>query len=618
MARKTSFYYSFLVLPPEQRRAIIAVWDFCRAIDDAVDEDGPVAAGSPTGRPAIAFWREELARAFDGRLPETPEGRGLQPFIMPFDLPRQAFEDVIDGVSMDLDATRYQTFDDRFAARPRLPAARRPAGLRMHGRRSGGRFGHRARSAADRVRVSSCARVLSARQGCASSGRPQAAGRRRDYACGLFRNADAHRAQRARRVHGAGARAEAAAGAHRPEAMAVGLARFDVAIVGAGFAGLSAAARLTRHGARVLVLEARARLGGRATAFPDRVTGELVDNGQHILLGCYTETFAFLRDVGAADNVRVQPQLSVTMIDRAGRRTTLSCPSLPAPLHLIAGILEWDALSWRDRLSAAGMVTPLKNARRELRGGGIKAASADETVAQWLTRNGQTPRLCEMLWNPLALAALNQPTDQAAAPPFARVLAEMFGSDPRAASIALPTRPLDQMYAEPAREYIERHGGEVRTGAAAKVLTDPDGGLVTGVQVGHETVPVPYGEPLVRSSGDRRTGHRAAGPVDAVGIRQASRVRPPSRRRRVGRGARGAPLARLERRGWYGQPVERGTDPDGSRRTARRARAGALGEASPCDRRAGDARDVLARARSARAAAERNRRQRVVPGRRLD
>jgi phytoene synthase len=123
MARQTSFYYSFLVLPPEQRRAIIAVWDFCRAVDDAVDEDGPVAAGSPTGRPAIAFWREELARAFDGRLPETPQGRGLQPFIMPFDLPRQAFEDVIDGVSMDLDATRYQTFDDLFEYCRRVASA---------------------------------------------------------------------------------------------------------------------------------------------------------------------------------------------------------------------------------------------------------------------------------------------------------------------------------------------------------------------------------------------------------------------------------------------------------------------------------------------------------------
>jgi 15-cis-phytoene synthase len=123
MARKTSFYYSFLVLPSEQRRAIIAVWDFCRAVDDAVDEDGPVAEGSPSGRPAIDFWREELARAFDGRTASTPQGRGLQPFIKSFDLPRQAFEDVIDGVAMDLDTTRYQTFTDLFEYCRRVASA---------------------------------------------------------------------------------------------------------------------------------------------------------------------------------------------------------------------------------------------------------------------------------------------------------------------------------------------------------------------------------------------------------------------------------------------------------------------------------------------------------------
>src|SRR5258707_13062008 len=123
MARKTSFYYSFLVLPAEPRRAVSAGGDFCRAVDDAGDEDGPVAAGSPTGRPAIAFWREELARAFDGRTPSTAQGRGLQPFITPFDLPRQAFEDVIDGVAMDLDATRYQTFDDLFEYCRRVASA---------------------------------------------------------------------------------------------------------------------------------------------------------------------------------------------------------------------------------------------------------------------------------------------------------------------------------------------------------------------------------------------------------------------------------------------------------------------------------------------------------------
>jgi phytoene synthase len=111
MARKTSFYYSFLVLPPEQRRAIVAVWDFCRAIDDAVDEP-PAAVSLPTGREAVRFWRAELARCFNGERPASRQGIRLQPFIDRFNLPRQGFDDVIDGVAMDLERTQYETFDE--------------------------------------------------------------------------------------------------------------------------------------------------------------------------------------------------------------------------------------------------------------------------------------------------------------------------------------------------------------------------------------------------------------------------------------------------------------------------------------------------------------------------
>jgi phytoene synthase len=112
MARKTSFYYSFLVLPADQRQAIIAVWDFCRAVDDAVDESPAALNGSLPAREAVAFWRAELARCYDGRQPSTVQGQRLQPYVTRFDLPRPAFDDVIDGVAMDLDRTRYATFDD--------------------------------------------------------------------------------------------------------------------------------------------------------------------------------------------------------------------------------------------------------------------------------------------------------------------------------------------------------------------------------------------------------------------------------------------------------------------------------------------------------------------------
>ena len=123
MARKTSFYYSFLVLPADQRRAIIAVWDVCRAVDDAVDEEPTVPDGLPTGRAAVAFWREEIARCYGAGEPRTAQGRQLQPFVRQFDLPRQAFEDVIDGVAMDLDTTRYETFSDLFEYCRRVASA---------------------------------------------------------------------------------------------------------------------------------------------------------------------------------------------------------------------------------------------------------------------------------------------------------------------------------------------------------------------------------------------------------------------------------------------------------------------------------------------------------------
>jgi 15-cis-phytoene synthase len=104
VARDTSFYYSFLVLPPRKREAIIAVWDFCRAVDDAVDE--PDGASPQAG---VAEWRREVARCFDAQ-PFTPPGLRLQPYIKEFGLPRQPFEDLIDGVEMDLKHVRYSTF----------------------------------------------------------------------------------------------------------------------------------------------------------------------------------------------------------------------------------------------------------------------------------------------------------------------------------------------------------------------------------------------------------------------------------------------------------------------------------------------------------------------------
>lgn len=108
MARDTSFSYSFLVLPAAQRRAIGLVWDFCRAVDDAVDE----APDPATAAVEVVKWREEVGRLFGSETPLTPQAQNLKPCVAEFSLSRQPFDDLVDGVEMDVRRSRYDTFDE--------------------------------------------------------------------------------------------------------------------------------------------------------------------------------------------------------------------------------------------------------------------------------------------------------------------------------------------------------------------------------------------------------------------------------------------------------------------------------------------------------------------------
>jgi squalene-associated FAD-dependent desaturase len=260
----------------------------------------------------------------------------------------------------------------------------------------------------------------------------------------------------------------------------------DVIVIGAGCAGLAAATALVDDGARVLVLEGRPLLGGRASAVRDATTGEKLDNGQHVLMGCYDASLAFLHRIGASNRVRRQSGLAMTMVDEDGRQSRLQLPPLPAPLHLLAGVLAWDALSWGETLSVMRVGAAIT--------GRSGPAPPDPslnrlTVREWLTAHEQAPRLVGLFWEPLALAALNQSIDQAAAATFVEVLSRMFGPEADRAALVLPAVPLDEMYAEPAREWLEARGSEVRTRAVARVRVSGD--RVAGVDVRGEMIDAP-------------------------------------------------------------------------------------------------------------------------------
>jgi len=121
VSRPTSFYYAFLSLPRDERDAIVAVWDFCRAVDDTVDEAPAIAAAAAEADPAVVAdiraglreWRVEIDRCYRGA-PATDVGRALRPWVQRFTLPRTPFDDLVDGVEMDLDRQRYQSFDDLY------------------------------------------------------------------------------------------------------------------------------------------------------------------------------------------------------------------------------------------------------------------------------------------------------------------------------------------------------------------------------------------------------------------------------------------------------------------------------------------------------------------------
>ena len=127
----------------------------------------------------------------------------------------------------------------------------------------------------------------------------------------------------------------------------------DVLIIGGGFAGLAAGVALAGRGQRVHLVEQAPYLGGRARSFLYAPAGSMVDNGQHIMMGCYRSTLRFLREIGTLDRIALQPHLKIHFVEPPGRVTTLDCPRLPSPWHVMGGVLRSDAFSWSEKRQIA-------------------------------------------------------------------------------------------------------------------------------------------------------------------------------------------------------------------------------------------------------------------------
>ena len=235
----------------------------------------------------------------------------------------------------------------------------------------------------------------------------------------------------------------------------------SVAVVGGGFAGLAAAVRLARAGARVTLLERRPFLGGRAYSFRDPATGDVVDNGPHALMGAYTAAIDFLREIGAAGKLAFQPRLRVALAHPVLGLGEVAAPAAPGPLQAPLALLRYRLLARTDR--ARLFVGALRVVRRAAALDGVSVAAA-------LREAGQSAAACERFWHPLAIATLNEDPERAAARPFAAVLRRGFFAGARAARFALPRVPLSELYVDDARRAVEAAGGTVVTGATVATL----------------------------------------------------------------------------------------------------------------------------------------------------
>ncbi|HEV7813675.1 MAG TPA: hydroxysqualene dehydroxylase HpnE [Janthinobacterium sp.] len=246
-----------------------------------------------------------------------------------------------------------------------------------------------------------------------------------------------------------------------------------MAVVGAGWAGCAAAVELARAGHSVTLFEAARTLGGRARRV--EAGGKPLDNGQHILLGAYAETLRLLKLVGIArEQVLLELPLQMRYPKDAGGMDFVA-PRWPAPLHLAAALLRASGLAGADKLSLARFSTTARWMDWSLH--------RDCSVSELLERFDQTPRLIQLMWRPLCLAALNTPPERASAQVFLNVLRDSLGAKRAASDMLLPRVDLSALFPDSAANFIQDHGGTVQQGVKVTALRqDGQGGWLVEAQ----------------------------------------------------------------------------------------------------------------------------------------
>lgn len=232
--------------------------------------------------------------------------------------------------------------------------------------------------------------------------------------------------------------------------------------MGGGLAGLACACALAEAGVRVTVVERGARLGGRAGSFTDPDTGQDLDVGQHLFLGCCDRYLAFLRRIGAAEGVVLQRRMRVPLVGSGGRVGVLAERPLPPPLHLLPSFLAYPHLSAAEKARALPALLALARP--------LPPEEADLPFSEWLARRGQPAGAVRALWEPIVLATLNERPSAVSAGMAGLVFRLALLGRREGGRVGWSRRPLSELVEGPVRRYLAERGGEVRTGVGVARL----------------------------------------------------------------------------------------------------------------------------------------------------
>lgn len=234
----------------------------------------------------------------------------------------------------------------------------------------------------------------------------------------------------------------------------------DVVVIGGGFAGISAALELADQGKSVQLFEKKRFLGGRAFSYQDPQTSESIDNGQHLLMGCYHHTLSLLKKLNTQEHLYCQPSLQIDFLDSKNNFYQLDCPPKAGLFGLIKAFMKVHFLSFSDKMITA-LTLPLYF--HQMKQPGL-------TVQAWLQQAKQPLKMQQLFWEPLCYAALNEAPERASSSLLHKVLEEAFIKNRGVDGLIFPKTGLTELTGQAAQQYLNKRNGSIHTASSVKKI----------------------------------------------------------------------------------------------------------------------------------------------------